>query len=102
MAGGILKIPIFTGEDPENENPTRFLRQVEYSFAPISNQYTTGDLQIDVARVLFLQSYASKTADKWVEEATDELMENWTAFKEAFVRRFSMKAKHNSLADAFG
>lgn len=25
MAGGIFKIPIFTGEDPENENPTRFL-----------------------------------------------------------------------------
>ena len=64
MTAGLFRIQRFTGEDPENENPARFIGQIEYSFAPMASQYTKEGLQVDMAKALFLQSYTSLTAEK--------------------------------------
>ena len=62
MAGNLVKLPIFTEEDPKTENPIRFLRQIEYSFAPVALQYTSEELHLDTAKAFYLGSVTSKTA----------------------------------------
>ena len=97
---GLFKISTFTGEDPENENPSKFIKPIEYSFTPVASKYTTSELHIDVARALFFQSHTSLTAEKWVQDVDESLLEDWTLFKAAFVRRFPMKEKHKMLHEA--
>lgn len=100
MASTMMKIPTFTGEDSENENPSRFLRQVDYAFAPTAVQYTSAGLRVDTAKYFFLQGSTSHTALKWLEDQSDELMENWEDLCGAFIKRFPMAPKTSSLPDA--
>ena len=72
MSGTLFKLLVFTEEDPESKNPSRFLKQLDYSFAPLALQYTSEGLKIDTAKAFFLQSNTSKTAQRWIEERGDE------------------------------
>lgn len=88
MSTTLFKILIFTGIDLENENPSRFLKQVEYSFAPSATQYATEGLDLNIAKAFYLECYTSHKAATWVNDLTDELLGNWRNRSERFVQDF--------------
>ena len=100
MAGNLFKLPTFSGEHLKNENSSRFLRQVEYFFAPLASQYSSDGLNLDTAKAFFLQNNTSSIASTWVGDQEDNLLDNWDALKQAFIVRFLMHPKENRLPEA--
>lgn len=81
MSSAPFKLPSFTGDKPEEEDPRRYLRLLEYSFAPHASRYESQGLNLDTAKAIYLGSETSSTAQKWVHTQDDDVMDNWALIK---------------------
>lgn len=99
MTTSLFKLPIFTEEDPENGNPQRSLRQIDYPFALPASQYMAGGLKVDTAKYFFLEA-PSDTAKKWIKQQNDEMVDNREELDKAFWLRFPMTPKQFHLPEA--
>ena len=94
-----INVPEFSGAS--DEDSARWCRLLECAFVPVRRQYTEeAGMNEDEAKCYILLGKTQGAARKWMNEQDDEIMRNWKALKEQFVKRFPKVQKKGKRMDA--